>query len=92
MVLAFFVWSFTGRKEGSPLKNFPGGARVLVIAAFLLVGTEILALSVPGVAADGQAHGGPAQSVRKHGDLLALHGCALDSIAVAVPHEAVNGT
>ena len=29
LVLAFFVWSFTGRKPGSPLKNFPGGAKVL---------------------------------------------------------------
>jgi cytochrome c oxidase subunit II len=48
LVLAFFVWSFTGRKEGSPLKNFPGGARVMVIAAFVLVGTEILALGVLG--------------------------------------------
>ena len=48
LVLAFFVWSFTGRKEGSPLKNFPGGAKVMVIAAFLLVGTEILALGVLG--------------------------------------------
>jgi cytochrome c oxidase subunit II len=48
LVLAFFVWSFTGRKEGSPLKNFPGGARVMVIGAFLLVGTEILALGVMG--------------------------------------------
>jgi cytochrome c oxidase subunit II len=48
LVLAVFVWSFTGRKEGSPLKNFPGGARVMVIGAFLLVGTEILALGVMG--------------------------------------------
>ena len=48
VVLAFFVWSFTGRKEGSALKNFPGGARVMVIGAFLLVGTEILALGVMG--------------------------------------------
>jgi cytochrome c oxidase subunit 2 len=48
LVLAFFVWSFTGRKAGSPLKSFPGGARVMVIAAFLLVGTEILALGVLG--------------------------------------------
>jgi hypothetical protein len=30
LVLALFVWSFTGRKAGSPLKNFPGGARVMV--------------------------------------------------------------
>lgn len=48
LVLAFFVWSFTDRKPGSPLKNFPGGARVMVIGAFLLVGTEILALGVLG--------------------------------------------
>jgi len=48
LVLAFFVWSFTDRKEGSALKNFPGGARVMVIGAFLLVGTEILALGVMG--------------------------------------------
>jgi cytochrome c oxidase subunit 2 len=48
LVLALFLWSFTGRKEGSPLKNFPGGARLMVIAAFLLVGTEILALGVLG--------------------------------------------
>ena len=48
LVLALFVWSFTGRKPDSPLKNFPGGARVMVIAAFLLVGTEILALGVLG--------------------------------------------
>ena len=44
LVLAFFVWSFTGRKAGSPLKNFPGGAKAMVWAAFLLVGTEVLAL------------------------------------------------
>jgi cytochrome c oxidase subunit 2 len=48
LVLAFFVWSFTGRKPGSPLKNFPGGAKGMVIGAFLLVGTEILALGVMG--------------------------------------------
>jgi cytochrome c oxidase subunit 2 len=48
LVLAFFVWSFTGRKEGSRLKNLPGGARGMVIAAFVLVGTEILALGVLG--------------------------------------------
>jgi cytochrome c oxidase subunit II len=48
LVLAYFVWSFTGRKPGSPLKNFPGGAKVMVIGAFLFVGTEILALGVMG--------------------------------------------
>ena len=48
LVLAFFVWSFTGRKDGSPLKNFPGGAKVAVIGAFVLVGSEVLALGVMG--------------------------------------------
>jgi len=48
LVLAFFVWSFAGRKPGSPLKTLPGGARLMVILAFLLVGTEILALGVLG--------------------------------------------
>jgi cytochrome c oxidase subunit II len=48
LVLATFLFMFTGRKAGSPLKSFPGGAKVLVIAAFLLVGTEILALGVLG--------------------------------------------
>jgi len=48
VLLAFFIWSFAGRKAGSPLKNFPGGAKVMVTAAFLLVGTEILALGVLG--------------------------------------------
>jgi len=48
IVLAIFVWGFTNRKEGSPLKNFPGGAKVAVIGAFVLVGTEVLALGVMG--------------------------------------------
>ena len=48
LVLAIFIWAFSGRKAGSPLKSFPGGARVMVIAAFVLVGTEILALGVMG--------------------------------------------
>jgi cytochrome c oxidase subunit II len=48
LVLALFVWSFAGRKPGSTLKTLPGGARLMVILAFLLVGTEILALGVLG--------------------------------------------
>jgi cytochrome c oxidase subunit II len=46
-VLAFFVWKFAGRKEGE-VKSFPGGAKVMVIAALLLVGSEILALGILG--------------------------------------------
>src|SRR5271170_610482 len=48
LVLAFFVWSFSGRKPGSPLKNFPGGAKTMVIFAFLIVSTEILGLALAG--------------------------------------------
>jgi cytochrome c oxidase subunit II len=62
LVLAFFVWSFTNRKEGSPLKNFPGGARVMVIGAFLLVGTEILALGVMGQKAWASVYFTPSKS------------------------------
>jgi len=46
-VLAFFVWRFSGNQDGK-LKNFPGGAKGLVAAAFILVGTEVLALGVLG--------------------------------------------
>jgi cytochrome c oxidase subunit 2 len=43
-ILAAFIWMFSNRPRGTKIKNFPGGARALVIAAFLLVGTEVLAL------------------------------------------------
>jgi cytochrome c oxidase subunit 2 len=48
LLLALFVWKFSGRKSGSALKTFPGGARIMVIAAFALVGLEILGLGVRG--------------------------------------------
>jgi cytochrome c oxidase subunit 2 len=47
LLLAFFVWKSAGRTEG-PIKNFPGGARLMVGMAVVLVGTEILALGVLG--------------------------------------------
>src|SRR6202051_4839442 len=50
-VLAFFIWRFSAPKPGERVKNFPGGAAGLVIAAFLLVGTEVLALGVFGAKA-----------------------------------------
>jgi cytochrome c oxidase subunit II len=46
-VLAFFVWRFAGRKEGS-IRSFPGGAKAMVVFALVLVGGEILALGVVG--------------------------------------------
>lgn len=47
LVLAFFVWKFAGRKEGE-IKSFPGGAKAMVGAALVLVGSEILALGALG--------------------------------------------
>lgn len=61
IVLAIFVWGFSNRKTGSPLKTFPGGARVAVIAAFVLVGTEVLALGVMGQKAWAQVYFTPAK-------------------------------
>jgi cytochrome c oxidase subunit II len=48
LVLAYFVWAFSNRKEGSKLTNLPGGAKVLVIAAFVIVGIEVMALGAFG--------------------------------------------
>ena len=48
LLLGLFVWKSSERKESSPIKSFPGGAKALVIAALVLVGTEMLALGVLG--------------------------------------------
>ncbi|MFZ0959019.1 MAG: hypothetical protein WAN60_21955 [Candidatus Sulfotelmatobacter sp.] len=50
-LLGFFIWKFSSPKPDAKIKNFPGGAKALVIAGFLLVGTEVLALGVFGVKA-----------------------------------------
>ena len=50
-VLAFFIWKFSDPKPGAKIGYFPGGAKGLVIAAVLLVGTEVLALGVFGTKA-----------------------------------------
>src|SRR5579871_6177303 len=50
-VLAIVVWMFSGRDKDAKITTFPGGATGLVIAAFLLVGTEVLALGIFGVKA-----------------------------------------
>jgi len=44
IILASFIWMGAGRKPGYKIKNFPGGAKGFVLAAFFLVGTEVLAL------------------------------------------------
>lgn len=47
-VLGFFVWKFSNRPANAKIGYFPGGATGLVVAAFLLVGTEVLALGIFG--------------------------------------------
>src|SRR5271169_5121425 len=51
IILAWFIWRFSGSRPGEKIKNFPGGAKAMVWAAFLLVGTEVLALGVFGAKA-----------------------------------------
>src|SRR5277367_2817909 len=51
LLLAVFIWKFSRPRPGEKIKNFPGGAMGLVIAAFLLVGTEVLALGAFGAKA-----------------------------------------
>src|SRR5229473_3094208 len=50
-LLGFFIWKFSSSKPGDKIKRFPGGATGMVVAAFLLVGTEALALGVFGTKA-----------------------------------------
>ena len=48
ILLAYFVWKFSNRKSGSKVTQLPGGAKLVVATAFILVGTEVLALGVLG--------------------------------------------
>jgi len=61
LVLGFFVWQFGGRKDGV-LKNFPGGAKYLVMAALLLVGAEAIALGAMGTKAWASVYFQPASA------------------------------
>jgi cytochrome c oxidase subunit 2 len=47
-LLGFFVWKSSNRAPDSRIKNFPGGVTALVIAAFLFVGAEVLAMGILG--------------------------------------------
>jgi len=51
IILAAFIWKFSRPRPDQPIKTFPGGAKAMVWGAFLLVGTEVLALGVFGVKA-----------------------------------------
>src|SRR5689334_25083596 len=48
IILGVFIWMFSGRKPGARLRTFPGGAKGLVTAAFILVGLEVLILGAFG--------------------------------------------
>lgn len=61
LVLAGFVWKFGGRTTGE-LKTFPGGAKWMVIAAFVLVGTEVIALGMLGTKAWADVYFTPASA------------------------------
>jgi cytochrome c oxidase subunit 2 len=47
VLLAVFIWKFSGNQSRAT-KKFPGGAAGLVTAAIILVGTEVVALGVFG--------------------------------------------
>ena len=51
ILLALFIWKFANTRPEDKIKTFPGGAKAVIWAAFLLVGTEVLALGVFGVKA-----------------------------------------
>ena len=48
LVLALFVWQYGDRGTARPLKIFPGGATPMVVLATLLVGAEIVVLTLVG--------------------------------------------
>jgi len=48
IVLALFVWQYGDRGTDRPLKVFPGGATPMVVLACLLVGAEIVVLTLIG--------------------------------------------
>ena len=50
-VLAFFVFRFADRKDPGKIRTFPGGAKLMVAAAVILVGTEVFALGIMGTRA-----------------------------------------
>lgn len=56
IILAWFIWRYSGDRPGEKLKTFPGGATGLVAAAIVLVGVEVFALGIFGVKAWGQIY------------------------------------
>lgn len=48
LVLALFVWRYGDKGDRRPIKVFPGGAAPMVVIASLLVGAEIVVLTLVG--------------------------------------------
>ncbi len=48
LVLATFAWRYGDRGDGRPIRIFPGGAIPMVVIASVLVGAEILVLTLVG--------------------------------------------
>lgn len=48
IALAIFIWKYANRGREHSIGRFPGGALGLVILAFLVVGSEVIALGVMG--------------------------------------------
>ena len=48
LTLAFFVWRFAGNDPARPIKSFPGGPTPMVVIATVLVGIEVVTLSLVG--------------------------------------------
>jgi cytochrome c oxidase subunit 2 len=48
LVLSVFVWRYADHGDGRPIRIFPGGATPMVVIASVLVGAEILVLSLVG--------------------------------------------
>ncbi len=44
LILAAFIWIFSGRKPDAKIRTFPGGAKTMVTAAVVFVGLEVLTL------------------------------------------------
>jgi cytochrome c oxidase subunit 2 len=48
LVLALYAWRYADKNDGRKIRIFPGGATPMVVGATLLVGAEILALTLVG--------------------------------------------
>jgi cytochrome c oxidase subunit 2 len=69
--LAYFLWKFADKGDGRKVREFPGGPKVTIITAVVLVGLEILALSFVGQKAWASVNLDPAPPNAMHIDVQA---------------------